>query len=151
MRFFFGSMTAVMFALMLIAGVQFGANAVDADTPRPDVDGMLEEELFHANGSIAVEQTDPRTQPPAFDRVLKRIEDVSPDTPRYDAALRQYLIAPLLRAHIWLADLGTGLGYGLASVIGADATVLLAQGGVVALIAVPAVRVYRLFGEVRDA
>jgi hypothetical protein len=142
-------MTGIMIGMMLIAGMLIGANAVAADNPRPDVDGMMEDELFHANGSIAVEQTDPRTQPPAFDRVLKRIGDVSPDTPRYDAALRQYLIAPLLRASIWLADLGTGLGYGLASVIGADATVLLAQCGVVALIAVPAVRVYRLFGEVR--
>jgi len=149
MRSGYGLMPGMMLGMVLIAGVLIGAHAVAADNPRPDVDTMMEDELFHENGSIAVEQTEPRAQPPGFGRVEKRIEAVSPDTPRYDAALRQWLIRPMLLAAIWLTDFGTRVGYGLASVIGADATVLLAQGGVVALVAVPVVRVYRLFGEVR--
>lgn len=144
MKFFFGSMTAVMFALMLIAGVQFGANAVDAENARPDVDGMLEEELFHANGSIAVEQTEPRAQPPG----VERVEDLGPDTPRYDAAVRQWLVRPLFLAGIWVVDLGTEVGYGLATLIGPTPTVLLGYGGGVGILALLGVRVYRLFSEV---
>jgi len=148
MRYRFGLMTGVTVGMMLIAGMMIGAHAVGADNPRPDVDGMMEDELFHANGSIAVEETEPRVQPPGVERVEKRVESLSPETPRYDAALRQWLIRPLLLAGIWLTDFGTRLGYGLATVIGSDATVLLAQGGVVGLVALPAIRVYRVFREV---
>jgi hypothetical protein len=141
MRYIF---VPVMFALMLIAGVQFGASAVDADNPRPDVDGMLEEELFHANGSVAVEQTEPRAEPPG----VERVEDLGPDTPRYDAAVRQWLVRPLLLAGIWLVDLGTRVGYGLATVIGPTPTALLGYGGGLGVLALPGIRVYRLFEEV---
>lgn len=148
MRYGYGLLPGVMVGMMLIAGLLIGAHAVAADNPRPDVAGMMTDELFHANGSVAVEATEPRVQPPGVERVEERIEDLAPDTPQYDAALGQWLIRPLLLVGIWLTDLGTALGYGLATRIGPDATVLLAQGGAVGLVAAPFVRVYRLFREV---
>jgi hypothetical protein len=151
MRYGYGLLPGVMVGMMLIAGLLIGAHAVAADNPQPDVAGLMEDELFHANGSIDVAATEPAVQPPGVERVEDRVEDLGPDTPRYDAALRQWLIRPLLLAAIWLTDFGTRLGYGLASVIGPDATVLLGQAGAVGLVAVPLVRVYRVFSEVRNA
>jgi hypothetical protein len=149
MRYGFGLMPGMMVGMMLIAGLLIGANAVGADNPRPDVDGMMEDELFHENGSVALEQREPRAQPPGVSRLEDQLENVGPETPQYDATIREWLIRPMLLVAIWVTDVGTRLGYGLASVIGPDATVLLAQGGVLGLVAVPAIRVYRVFKEVR--
>jgi len=147
-----GLISAVGFAIILLMGAMIGANAAAYDEPRSDVDGLLKAEMLAEDGTIAedVESEPPATPVPTGERVADELETLFPETPQLDAAIRQGLVKPLLLAGIWVADVGTGIGYGLASTIGVGATQFVLRGATVGLVAVPCYRLYQLFGEVRD-
>ena len=140
-----GVITGIFLAVVLLMGASIGANAVAVDEPRPDVDQLMKAELFTDSGEIQTD-TDPENQP--LPELTEQIERYHPDTPSLDASIRQQLMKPMLLAGIWVADLGAGIGYSVASTIGVGATMLVVNGGMVGIVAIPLHRVYRLYMEV---
>lgn len=144
----FGGRTPVvllaMMAMMLFAGAAVGANQAANGAERVDLSERLNDELFTEDGELKERNVEspPETMP--IEPVGDASRDLLPETPRLDAAMRQYLVIPLLRGGIWVSEVGFALGYSMTTTLGADVTRLVLNGGVVATVAGVGVYVYRM-------
>jgi len=105
----------------------------------------MREDLFTDDGAINSTASDPPARLAGLEHHAAR---VSPDTPRLDSAVRQAMIKPLLVSMIWVSDVGSRIGYAMASTIGVGATKLVLQSAVVAMLAGAVVRIYQTMREV---
>lgn len=133
---------AVM-AMMLFAGAALGASQAEAGKERVDLSERIDEELFTEDGELKEDAGESPPEASAVDPLGKVARNLSPETPRLDAAMRQYLVAPLLRGASWVAEAGFNLGYSMTATLGADITRVILNGGVVATVAGVAWSVYR--------
>jgi len=134
-----------MLVMTLISGMMLGATMAAEDTERVDVGETMRDDLFTDDGAINSSAGDPPARLAGLEHHAAR---VSPDTPRLDSAVRQAMIKPLLVSMIWVSDLGSRIGYTMATTIGVGATKLVLQSTVVAMLAGAVVRIYQTMREV---
>lgn len=144
----FGSGTPMLLvsmgAMMLISGALFGANAAAVDEQPTDLGEKLHERTFTEDGEFK-QREPPETAPGVESELVDRTDEFTPDTPHIDRWSRQHIAKPLILATIWMADVGSRIGYGMASTIGVGVTRVLLQGATVALIGGVVVRTVWLF------
>ena len=126
----------VVFTLLFtgIAGAMIGANEAAAGGEPVDLFEMLHEDMFTDDGELR-EREPPETQPEAIRDFDERVDQASPETPRIDRWLRQYLVKPLLLASLYVADAGFRIGYAMATTLGRGVTRLLLNGAVAGMLA----------------
>jgi len=135
----------VTLVVALISGMMLGATMAAEDTERVDVGETMRDDLFTDDGQINTSAGDP---PARLAGLEHHAAGVSPDTPRLDSAVRQAMIKPLLVSMIWVSDVGSRIGYTMATTIGVGATKLVLQSAVVAMLAGAVVRIYQTMREV---